>query len=458
MNAPHSHAAVMAAPPSILPPYSREAEQAVLGAVLAVNTAFDALQADLADADFFSHDHRMIWRALSACLATGKPADAITVAEWLKDRGELEPVGFDYLLSLADVGSTANVAHYAAIVRDKSIRRAIYAAACSMSDLALSDSTGMSVRVMLDKAAAMLASVDERSARGQGTFRRIGEVIGEVVASIDEAKKANASTGLSSGFLALDGTMNPMMPGQLVVIGARPAVGKTSLAVNIATHAATALRQVVGMFSMEMTDVEIAVRILSGESGVPAGRFREHRFGDREWAALNPVMSAMHEAPFYIDHSGGLSIQDLTARARLAARQVGGFGLLIVDYVQLSRSEGRYDNRAVEIGAVTSGLKRLAKELRCPVIALSQLNREAAKENKRPTIAELRDSGSIEADADTILLLHRPFVMNQNRDVEFDAEIIVGKQRNGGIGTVHLDYDARLTKFFEPGKAPGRKE
>lgn len=439
------------------PPSAMEAEASVLGALLSSNDSFDLLAGKLAEADFYTHDNRLIFRAIAALLTAQKPADAISVAQWLKDRNELDKVGgFAYLQELqSGHGLVTNLPVYAELVREKAVVRAILTASMAMGDLAYAPE-GKTASQILDQAQALLAAVDERSKRGEGTFRPIGEAIAELVAQIDGVKDTDAPLGVRSGFEDLDRLFNPMTAGQLIVVGARPAVGKTSFAVNVAMHVAMQASRPVGMFSMEMTDIELAVRILSGFTGMPAGRFREHRFSEKEWERVSGALGKLAGANLYVDHSGGLSIQELTARARLQSKRVGGFGLLIVDYLQLSRSEGRYDNRAVEIGAVTSGLKRLAKELQCPIMALSQLNREAAKEKKRPSIAELRDSGAIEADADTVLLLHRDYVMTQNIDVEFDAEVIIGKQRNGQIGMVHLDYDARLTRFFNRGEAPGR--
>lgn len=446
------------AQPGGIPPYTLESEQAVLGALLRANELYDHVAGQLVAADFYPHDHQRIFRALMMLIEANKPADPIAVGQWLKDRGELDEIGFDYLVELADgPGSVSGIRAYVEAVREKSTRRAMLQVAIKLSDMAHANN-GRTARQLLDEAQSLLAGVDERSHRGQGTFRVISEVFGELMEQLDAGMRNNASPGITLGFHGLDKVVNPLMPGQLVVVGARPAVGKTSLAVNVALHACLSHKIPVGMFSMEMTDVEIAVRILAGYSGVAAGRFREHRLGDKEWDRVNHTLATYNEAPFYIDQAGGLSIQELTARARVANKQVGGFGLLVVDYVQLSRSEtgGRSDTRATEIGMVTSGLKRLAKELGCPVMALSQLNRDSAKENKRPTIAELRDSGSIEADADTILLLHRPFVMSQKPEQEWEAEVIVGKQRNGQIGIVELDYDARLTRFFDHGHAPSR--
>lgn len=438
-----------------IPPFSTEAEQSVLGGLMLDPARYDDVHALIGEADFYVTHHRLVFRAIAALCSANRAPDSITVAQWLQDRKHLDgDLNFAWLQSLIDgVPSTKNIVPYAEIVRERAILRAIMAAAMRMESIA-TDPEGKSAREILDAAQALLAEVDERTHRGRGSFRQMREVFADVMGMMDDAK--SAATGWRTGFIQLDHIMNPMQPGQLVVVGARPGVGKTSLAVNIGCHVAKEFGAHVAMFSMEMTDPEIAIRILGGYSGIASGRFREHRLGEKEWDRINHTLTQYADMPFHIDASGGLSIQEITARARLAKKQIGRLDVLIVDYIQLSRAEGRYDNRAVELGAVTSGLKRLAKELGCTVIALSQLNRDAAKENKRPTISELRDSGSIEADADTILLLHRPFVMNQKGEQEFDAEIIVGKQRNGQIGHVDLDYDARFTRFYDLNQAPGR--
>ncbi|MEO8101350.1 MAG: replicative DNA helicase [Betaproteobacteria bacterium] len=445
-------------PPLRLPPHAMEAEAAVLAGLLANNDALDLIAGQLAEGDFYSGDNRYIWRAITALIGGNKPADVIAVAEWLKDRDLLERIGgFDYLQDLERVGLPTNIRHYANLVHEKSVLRAILMASMKMNELVYA-TEGRSARQLLDEAQALLAAVDERSQRGVGTFRNLNEVLTELMLQLDEATKGDVNIGVQTGFHQLDRLLNPLSPGQLIVVGARPAVGKTSFAVNVGMRVAMHDQRPVGMFSMEMTDIELAVRILAQATGMAAGRFREHRLNVGDWDLINGALGKLSGAPFHVDETGGLSIQELTARARVQSKKVGGFGLLIVDYLQLARAEGRFDgNRATELGVISSGLKRLAKELQCPVMALSQLNREAAKERKLPTIAELRDSGSIEADADTVLLLHREFVMSQKADVEFDALVIIGKQRNGGIGKIDLDYDAPLTSFFDHGDSPARR-
>lgn len=436
-----------------LPPHSLEAEQSVLGALLLDNSVADAVTGVLAESDFYVAEHAHIFRAAMALIVDNKPADVITVAEWMATRGLLQRVqgGAAYLLDLTGGAMSAtNAPHYAALVHERAVMRAVISAANAMLAMAF-DSKGKTARQILDGAQGLLAQVDERAKRGQGTFRALGDAATEAITAIKQDDRGGVSTGIS----ALDRMLNPLRPGELAIIGARPSVGKTSLALNIAEHAARA-GVTVAMFSMEMTSVELAVRTIAGATEIPAGRFREHRLSDAHWQRIQEVMPGLHALPMHIDESGGLTIQEITARARVQARKLGGIGLLLVDYLQLAHADGRYDNRAVEIGAVTRGLKALAKELQCPVIALSQLNREAAKERKWPTISELRDSGSIESDADVILLLHRDYVSSQDEAQMFDALVIVGKQRNGGIGHVQLDYDPRLTRFYDRDHAPGR--
>ena len=449
----------LVSPPMLkMAPHSLEAEQAVLGILLQWNDAYDAICGLVRSADFYTWEHQIIFSATTALIDQNRPADVITVTQWLKDRGDLKKVqgGFAYLQQLVEAApSAANARIYAELVQEKAICRALLSASMKIGDLVYENSGRTSVQ-RLGAAQEILAQVDARSRHGEGTFRALSESFSELLTQLDNK---DAPRGLATGYHQLDRMLNPFLPGQLIVVGARPAVGKTSFAVNVATNIAAAYGCNIGMFSMEMTDIEIALRVLSAETEIPAGRFREHRLDEKHWDRINQVAQKMHTSKFYIDHSAGLTIQEITSRARLQAKRIGGFGLLLVDYVQLAYSEGhRGDNRAVEIGAVTSGLKRLAKELNCPVIALSQLNRDSTKSGgKLPTISELRDSGSIEADADTILLLHREFVTTQRDEHKYDATVIVGKQRNGGIGTVRLDYDARLTRFFDADESPVRK-
>lgn len=440
-------------------PHATEAEQAVLAGLLANNDALDIIEGQVAEGDFYSGDNRYVWRAITSLIASNKPADVIAVAQWLKDRDLLDKIGgFDYLQDLERVGTAANIRFYAELVREKSVLRALLQVANKMQDFVFMPE-GRTARQMLDEAQALLAGVDERSLRGAGTFRVLGDVLAELMEQLDASSKMDfVETGVRTGWPRLDHHLNPLSPGQLIVVGARPMVGKTSFAVNIAMHVAQQYQRPVGMFSMEMSDIELAIRVMAGFTGMAAGRFREHRLNDNDWERVSKALARLGTAPFHIDETGGLSIQELIARARVQSKKVGGFGLLIVDYLQLTRHDGRQnDTRANELGAVTSGLKRLAKELKCPVMALSQLNREQVKEKRKPTIADLRDSGAIESDADTVLLLHREYVHTQNLDVEFDAQVIIGKQRNGGIGTVDLDYDGPLTRFFNHGESPARQ-
>lgn len=438
-------------------PWAEQAEMAVLGGLMIDSEAYDAVIGHVSENDFYTQDHRLIFRAIHALIALKKPVDVITVGSWLKDGGHLEQIsgGFSYISELQNKTSgTANIGLYAEAIQEKSIVRAVIAASKKMSDLAFAAS-GLSARQVLDQAQELLAQVDIKSRRGAGSFISLTDALNELMQQLDSGVQRD---GVTLGFQDLDRLVNPLQPGQLIVVGARPAVGKTSFAVNVAQHVAINLNKTVGIFSMEMTSVELAVRVLGGTAGIASGRFRKHRLDDKHWDRITHAMAELAKANIRIDETAGLTIQEIVARARIESKRIGGFGLIVVDYVQLAHAEGRYDNRSVEIGAVTSGLKRLAKELNCPVIALSQLNRDSAKMNKKPTISELRDSGSIEADADTILLLHRDYVHTQKDEEEYDADVIVGKQRNGGIGTVPMDYDARFTRFFDHNTSPGRRQ
>lgn len=437
---------------------STAAEQAVLATLLQANEAFDHVAPILAPADFYSGDHQAVYRAIAALIESGKPADVITVGQWLKDRNELGRLGgMAFLAELqTSLGSASSVLHYARDVREQATRRAIFQVSMKLGDMA-TYADGRDSRKMLDEAQALLAAVDERSQRGRGTFEALGSVLTRVVENIDAAVHADKPIGHQTGFDDLDRILNRMAPGQLIVVGARPKVGKTSFAVNVGMHIASQ-GDPVYMFSMEMTGEEVGTRVLSGHTCIAAGRLREHRISDEHWNAIGRSVSKLADVPFYIDASPALSIQSMRARARVQLKQLGRPpALIIVDYLQLSGSEGRFDTRAGELGAVTSGLKQLAKEIGSPVMALSQLNRDSSKAGKKPEMHELRDSGSIEADADAILLLHRDYVVSQRQEQMYDAEVNVAAQRNGQIGPVPLDYDPPLTRFFNYGAAPHRR-
>ncbi len=437
-------------------PWSESAEDSLLGALLTDNARYDEVAGILEDRDFYLGANRHIFRAISTLISENKLAEVVSVSQWLKDRDLLEQVGgFKEIADLVEAGTSANIRLYAEIIRDKSILRAVITVSGKMADLAFS-ANGKTAQTVLSEAQALLQTVDANTMRGEKTFRSAQELLADVFTRMENIKEGEAD-GVRTGFRGVDAIVNPLLPGQLIVIGARPAVGKTALAVNIAMSASILQKKTVGMFSMEMTDIEIFTRVLSGVSRVPSGKFREARLSDKDNRHVMDAAAKINEMQFFIDDTGGLSIEELSARARLQSRLIGGFGLLIVDYLQLSHARSGSDNRSVELGIVSGGLKKLAKELKCPVIALSQLNRDSTKAQKKPRISELRDSGSIEADADMIFLLHRPYAEDQSlTDQEHDALLIIGKQRGGALGEVPLDYDGRLTRFFDYGKGPFR--
>lgn len=430
------------------PPYSTEAEQSVLGALILNNEALDSVRAVLVAADFYVGDHRDIFAAICALVDAGKIADVLTIAEWLKERGRLEPIGLEYLHGLADgTPSAASVVQYAQIVHERAVKRAVFSAALKMQDFVFAES-GKSARQVLDAAQALLAAVDERCNRGVDVFRDMGSVLVEFMMGLENT---SAPEGIKTGLSDLDQVLLPMQPGQLIVIGARPAVGKTSLAVNIALNAVLGQGKSVMMFSLEMSDLEIITRVVSQRTRLASEIFRQRRIPQNSLDRVNAAGAELTDKVFEITQPSGITIERLVALAKEKARQMRGVDLVVVDYIQLMGVERKNDNRSVEIGAISQGLKQLAIALQCPVIAASQLNRDSSKTNRAPTMAELRDGGSIEADADKVLLLHRPYVVSQNKSEIHDAEIWVAKQRGGPIGKVECEYDGSTTRFCDKG-------
>jgi replicative DNA helicase len=437
-----------------MPPFSLESEQAVLGVLLNNNEMLDVVRAELSASDFYRGDHREIFAAICALADANKTADVITVAVWLKERGRLDDVGFKSIAELAEFSvGAANLKMYVEIVHERAVNRAILSAAIKMQDVVYAEN-GKSARAKLDAAHQLLAAVDERCNRGVDVFRGIAPILTEFVSNLENAE---APQGIKSGLSNLDRTLLPMMPGQLIVIGARPAVGKTSLAVNMAMHAVMHQHKSVMMFSLEMSDLEIITRIVSGRTGLASEIFRARRVPQNAWDRINSAVSDLTNRVFEITQPAGITIERLVALAKEKARQMRGVDLIVVDYIQLMGVERRNDNRSVEIGAISQGLKQLAIALQCPVIAASQLNRDSSKTNRAPTMAELRDSGSIEADADKVILIHRPYVVSQNNDDIHRAELWVAKQRGGPIGMQPVDYDGSTTQFLDWGTLAARK-
>lgn len=435
-----------------VPPHSIEAEQAVLGGLLLDNNAFDRVADVLREHDFYRHDHRLIWKQIAMLISRGQPADVVTVFESMQTAGKADEVGgLVYLNALAqETPSAANIRRYAEIVRDRATLRRLISTSDDISTSALNPQ-GKDTRQLLDEAESKIFQISEEGSRGQAGFQQLPILLGKVVERIDELynqDNPNDVTGVPTGFADLDRMTSGMQPGDLVVVAGRPSMGKTALSMNIGEYVAVEQGLPVAVFSMEMGATQLAMRMVCSVGRLDQQRLRTGRLNDDDWPRLTNAMQKMQETQLFIDETPALNALELRARARRLSRQCGRLGLIIIDYIQLMAGSSTGENRATEISEISRGLKALAKELDCPVIALSQLNRSLEQRpNKRPVMSDLRESGAIEQDADIILFIYRDEVYNPDSTDKGTAEIIIAKQRNGPIGTVRLTFVGQYTKF-----------
>ena len=433
-----------------LPPHSIEAEQSVLGGLLLNNEAWDRIGDMVADVDFYRDDHRKIYRAISRLIEHNKPADVLTVAECLQLTGELQNIGgISYLQNLSEgTPSAANIRLYAEIVRERSIMRSLARAGEDIADSSYSPN-GREARQLLDDAEKKIFDIAEMGHKNSQGFQSMEDLLGEVMTRLDELSKNPSSVvGKETGFVDLDNMTSGMQDGDLIIVAGRPSMGKTAFSLNLAEHVAVNLGLPVLIYSMEMGGTQIANRFLSSISKVDQQKLRTGQLDARDWDRLNQAMVKLNTAPIHIDESPALNALELRARARRMWRMYDGLGLIVVDYLQLMSATGSGENRATEISEISRSLKALAKELKVPVVALSQLNRSLEQRpNKRPVMSDLRESGAIEQDADVIIFIYRDEVYNPETPDKGTAEIIIGKQRNGPIGTVRLTFLGQFTKF-----------
>jgi replicative DNA helicase len=434
------------------PPNSVEAEQSVLGGLLLDNTAWDRIADRLVAEDFYRHDHRLIFQHISRLVVESRPADAITVFEALQTSGKAADAGgLVYLNSLAqNTPSAANIRRYAEIVRERAVLRRLISVGEEVASAALNPQ-GREAKQILDEAETKVFQIAEQGARDRGGFQKLEPLLTKVVERIQELFERGGGgdvTGVPSGFHDLDSKTAGFQEGDLIIIAGRPSMGKTALALNIGQHVAIDMGMPVAVFSMEMGAEQLAMRLLGSVGRIDAQRLRTGRLTDEDWPRLTEAMVRMHAAPLHIDETPALSSLDLRARARRLAREYGKLGLIVVDYLQLMSANAAGENRATEISEISRSLKALAKELKVPVIALSQLNRTVEqRQDKRPVMSDLRESGAIEQDADVILFIYRDEVYNPDSPDKGIAEIIIGKQRNGPIGRVQLRFGGEHTRF-----------
>ena len=445
-----------------LPPHSLEAEQSVLGGLLLDNMAWEKIADLLTDADFYRADHRLIYRHIAELVEDNKPADVLTVADGLERSGKLEEAGGRaYLGSLAvNTPSAANIRRYGEIVRERAIMRRLASVSSGITESVYAP-LGRSAKDLLDAAEKEIFAIAEAGARGRQGFTDIQPLLTQVVERIDTLyKRDNPSevTGVPTGFTDLDRMTSGLQPGDLVIVAGRPSMGKTAFALNIAEHVALSVGMPAAIFSMEMSGTQLVMRMLGSLGRLDQHRMRTGQLNEDDWEKLTNAVGRLNEAPVYIDESGMLNPSELRGRARRLHRQCGGpgLGVIVIDYLQLMETGNSMENRATEVAEISRALKAVAKELNVPVIALSQLNRGLEQRpNKRPVMSDLRESGAIEQDADLILFIYRDEVYNPDSPDKGTAEIIVGKQRNGPIGTVKLTFLGQHTRF-ENFAAPGR--
>ncbi|WP_066749027.1 replicative DNA helicase [Proteus myxofaciens] len=435
-----------------LPPHSLEAEQSVLGGLMIDNERWDNVSERVTKDDFYSRPHRTIFSQMQRLLELTKPIDLITLSEALEQNGELESVGgFAYLAELSkNTPSAANINAYADIVRERAVVRDMIKVANEIADAGF-DPQGRTSEDLLDFAESKVFQIAETRANKDEGPKAIDAILEETVEKIEQLyqKPHDGVTGVSSGYQDLDKKTAGLQKSDLVIVAARPSMGKTTFAMNLCENAAMTEEKPVLIFSLEMPGNQIMMRMLASLSRVDQTRIRTGQLDDEDWARISSTMGILLEKRnMYIDDSSGLTPTEVRSRARRIYREHGGLSLIMIDYLQLMRVPSLSENRTLEIAEISRSLKALAKELQVPVVALSQLNRSLEQRaDKRPVNSDLRESGSIEQDADLIMFIYRDEVYHENSDLKGVAEIIIGKQRNGPIGSVRLTFNGQWSRF-----------
>ena len=435
-----------------VPPQSIEAEQSVLGGLLLDNGAWDRAADVVTEGDFYRFEHKIIFGAIGALIGASKPADVITVYEHLQMAGKAEDSGgLAYLNALAQsVPSAANMRRYSEIVRERAILRKLIAASDEIATNAFSPQ-GRAVTQILDEAEGKIFKIGEEGNRNKQGFQSMDVLAVQLIDRVTELAENGAEdvTGVRTGFYDLDRNTAGLQPGDLIILAARPSMGKTAFALNIAENVSVNEGLPVVVFSMEMGASQLALRMVGSQGRIDQQHLRTGRLDNDEWGRLTEAVERLSKSSVFIDETPALTGPELRARARRQARQCGRLGLIVIDYLQLMSGSGSdNENRATEIGEISRGLKALAKELNCPVIALSQLNRSVeTRPDKRPMMSDLRESGAIEQDADIIMFIYRDEYYNKETKEPGVAEIIIAKQRNGPVGTTKLAFLRQWTKF-----------
>jgi replicative DNA helicase len=431
-----------------VPPHSLEAEVSVLGACLiseaATSVALEQLTAD----DFYRNAHRVVFEAISALSRAGEPVDAVSVADWLSRKGRLDEVGgAAALYDLTEqVPTAANAGYYARLVRDRSMLRRLIEAGTQVVQLGYESED--EVARTIDRAETLVFQLARDGDRGD--VEPLRRLLNESYEKLEVlARQRSEVTGLATGLDDFDRLTSGLQGQNLVIIAARPSMGKSGLALGIARYVAADLRRPVLFFSLEMSKVEIANRLLSSEAHVDSQRLRTGRLDDRDWRAVGDALGRLNDAPLFIDDTPSISLMEIRAKARRLKQREKDLAMIVVDYLQLMQSDGRRpENRVQEVAEISRGLKMLAKGLDIPVVALSQLSRQPeARTDKRPMLADLRESGAIEQDADIVAFIYRDEVYDQDSADKGTAELIVAKHRNGAIGTIRLAFLSHYATF-----------
>ncbi|GHB16694.1 replicative DNA helicase [Salinicola rhizosphaerae] len=433
-----------------MPPHSLEAEQSVLGGLMLDNSSWDTVSERLIGDDFYRHEHRLTFNAMGELAEAAQPLDVVTLSEALERRDQLESVGgLAYLAELArNTPSASNIRAYADIVRERATLRKLIQASRQIADSAYSPE-GRPSDELVNEAERLVFQISESRPKFGGPIG-MSDLLTKAVDRIDELFNMKGEmTGISTGFRDLDEMTSGLQPSDLVIIAGRPSMGKTTFAMNLVEHAVVSNDKPVIVFSMEMPAESLMLRMLSSLGRIDQTRVRTGQLEDEDWPRLTSAVNLLKDRQLFIDDTPALSPNELRSRVRRIAREHGNIGLVMIDYLQLMQVPGLSENRTAEISEISRSLKGIAKEFGCPVVSLSQLNRSLEQRpNKRPVMSDLRESGAIEQDADVIAFVYRDEVYNtDNPDNKGLAELIIGKQRNGPIGTVHMAFIGKYTRF-----------
>lgn len=434
-----------------IPPHSIEAEQSVLGSMLIAPESWDKVAEVIVAEDFYNRAHQTIFAAILDILKHNQPVDLITTSEQLEKNNLLDEIGgFAYLAELAkNTPSAANVVAYAQIIKERAITRELIGVAHNIAEVGFNPE-GRNSHELLDLAESQVFEIAEKRTGENEGPRDIEKVLGKTIDRLEALVKSGKEvTGVSTGFTDLDKKTSGLQGSDLIIVAARPSMGKTTFAMNLCENAMMSEEKPVLVFSLEMPSEQIMMRMLASLSRVDQTKIRTAQLDDSDWERISRTMAMLKEKDsLYVDDSSGLTPMDVRTRARKLARDKGGISMIMIDYLQLMRVPSLSENRTLEIAEISRSLKALAKELDVPVVALSQLNRGLEQRaDKRPVNSDLRESGSIEQDADLIMFIYRDEVYHENSEYKGVAEIIIGKQRNGPIGTSRLTFQGQFSRF-----------